>query len=36
VLGTELDCPKCGARLTLNPFTINADWRPIRKAWRRD
>jgi len=32
-LGTELDCPKCGNKVKLNPFTINADWRPIAKAW---
>jgi len=33
-LGTELNCPKCGKRVKLNPFTINADWRPIAKAWK--
>ena len=33
-LGKEIGCPKCGKRLKLNPFTINADWRPIAKAWR--
>jgi len=32
-LGTELDCPKCGNKVKLNPFTINADWRTIAKAW---
>jgi len=35
-LGTELDCPKCGERVKLNPFTINADWRPIAKGWGDD
>lgn len=34
-LGTELDCPHCGKRLKLNPFTINASWRPIAEAWQR-
>jgi WD40 repeat protein len=33
-LGQEIDCPNCGQRLKLNPFTINADWRPIAEAWR--
>jgi hypothetical protein len=33
VLGKEIDCPKCAERLKLNPFTINADWRPIARAW---
>jgi len=32
-LGQELDCPRCGLRLKLNPFTIDADWRPIARAW---
>lgn len=34
-LGTELACPKCGSPLKLNPFTINADWRPVAEAWHR-
>jgi WD40 repeat protein len=33
-LGSEIDCPKCGRRLRLNPFSINADWRLIAEAWR--
>jgi|GEM_PF-526056 len=33
-LGTELPCPNCGKTIRLNRFTINADWRPIAKAWR--
>lgn len=33
-LGGDLNCPHCGRRLKLNPFTINADWRPIAAAWR--
>ena len=32
-LGTEIDCPECGKRVKLNPFTIDADWRPIAKGW---
>lgn len=32
-LGNELSCPNCGKPVKLNPFTINADWRPIAKAW---
>jgi len=35
-LGSELDCPKCGETVKLNPFTINADWRPIAKGWGDD
>jgi WD40 repeat protein len=35
VLGTELPCPKCRETIRLNPFTINADWRPVAEAWRR-
>jgi hypothetical protein len=34
-LGTELPCPSCGKPLTLNPFTVNADWHPIVEAWRK-
>lgn len=33
-IGTELPCPNCGKLVKLNPFTINADWRPIAEAWR--
>lgn len=33
-LGTELPCPNCGKAIKLNPFTINADWRPIARAWQ--
>jgi len=33
-LGTELPCPQCGQPLKLNPFTLNADWRPVARAWR--
>jgi uncharacterized Zn-finger protein len=32
-LGKEIDCPKCGKRLKLNPFTVEADWRQVAKAW---
>ena len=32
--GTNFACPACGMSLKLNPFTINADWRPIAAAWR--
>ncbi len=35
-LGTELPCPHCGKAVKLNPFTIEADWRPIAAAWRGD
>ncbi len=35
-LGKEIDCLKCGKRVKLNPFTINADWRPIAKGWGDD
>lgn len=31
--GTEVACPHCGTSLWVNHFTINADWRPIAKAW---
>ena len=33
--GTELPCPKCGNPVKLNPFVIEADWRPVAAAWRR-
>ena len=32
-LGTEIPCPHCGEPVKLNPFTIDADWRPIASAW---
>jgi WD40 repeat protein len=32
-LGREVLCPRCGARLRLNSFTIDADWRSIARAW---
>jgi len=32
-LGKEIPCPHCGKPIKLNPFTINADWRPVAKAW---
>jgi hypothetical protein len=35
-LGEELDCPRCRGRLKLNPFLIDADWRPIASAWRAE
>ncbi|MEK6284529.1 MAG: WD40 repeat domain-containing protein, partial [Acidobacteriota bacterium] len=33
-LGSVIPCPHCGERVKLNPFTINADWRPIAEAWK--
>jgi WD40 repeat protein len=33
-LGTELPCPHCGKAVKLNPFVIEADWRPVAAAWR--
>jgi WD40 repeat protein len=33
-LGSEVHCPNCGKTIRFNLFTINADWRPIEKAWR--
>jgi len=33
-LGTELPCPACGEMVTLNPFVIDADWRPVAEAWK--
>jgi hypothetical protein len=33
-LGAVIACPHCGGRVKLNPFTINADWRPIAAAWK--
>jgi WD40 repeat protein len=32
-LGAELSCPSCSHPIRLNPFTIDADWRPVAKAW---
>jgi WD40 repeat protein len=32
-LGTELPCPSCGQAVKLNPFVIEADWRPVAEAW---
>jgi hypothetical protein len=33
-LGTELPCPHCGKTVNkLNPFTVEADWRPVAAAW---
>jgi hypothetical protein len=34
VLGSESACAQCGARLKVNPFTINGDCSAIAKAWR--
>lgn len=33
-LGNEIPCPNCGKAVKLNPFIIEADWRPIAAAWR--
>ena len=33
-LGTEMRCPNCGKAVKLNPFVIEAGWRPIAAAWR--
>ncbi|MBM3500950.1 MAG: NACHT domain-containing protein, partial [Armatimonadetes bacterium] len=35
-LGTELACPACGEKVKLNPFVIEADWRPVAEAWKRE
>ncbi len=32
-LGTDLPCPNCGKAVRLNPFVIEADWRPVAAAW---
>ncbi len=29
-----MPCPSCGGELKINPFTIDADWRPVAAAWR--
>ncbi len=34
VLGTIIACPSCGRPVKLNPFTIDADWRPIARVWK--
>jgi WD40 repeat protein len=26
-------CPACGLKLKLNPFTLNSDWKPLKRAW---
>jgi WD40 repeat protein len=31
--GAEVSCYRCGARVKLNAFTLNLDWRSIAKAW---
>ncbi|MBM3498557.1 MAG: hypothetical protein FJX74_07775, partial [Armatimonadetes bacterium] len=33
-LGAELPCPSCGQAVKLNPFVIEADWRPVAEAWK--
>jgi WD40 repeat protein len=33
-LGGVIPCPNCSERIKLNPFTINADWRPVAAAWK--
>ena len=33
-LGAVTACPHCGESVKLNPFTINADWRPIAASWK--
>ncbi len=35
-LSAVVSCPHCGERVQLNPFSINADWRPIAEAWGRN
>jgi len=32
-LGKEITCPQCGNPIQLNPFVIEADFRPVAKAW---
>jgi WD40 repeat protein len=34
-LGAVTACPHCGGSVRLNPFTINADWRPVAEAWEK-
>jgi len=31
--GSETCCPRCSAKLKLNPFTIDADWERVASAW---
>ena len=33
-LGSELPCPHCGEAVKLNPFVVEADWRPVAAAWK--
>jgi len=33
-LGTDLPCPLCATVVRLNPFVIEADWRPLAAAWK--
>ena len=33
-LGAVIPCPHCGQSLKLNPFAIDADWRPIAAGWK--
>ena len=33
-LGQEIPCPQCGRSVRLNPFVIQADWRPVAEAWQ--
>ncbi len=35
-MGTELPCPHCGKPAKLNPFVIEADWRPVAAAWKEE
>jgi WD40 repeat protein len=35
-LGTEVPCPHCRKAVKLNPFVVNADWRTVASAWRRN
>ena len=35
-LDQVIDCPKCEGALKVNPFTLDADWRPVAAAWRGD
>ena len=32
-LGNEIPCPRCSTRIKLNPFFLEADWRPVAAAW---
>ena len=33
-LGFVILCPRCEGIVKLNPFAINADWRPVAAAWK--